>query len=335
MDSEAASGASHAYTVMGHGNEEPTQIYKVPKGCTLIVGAHSSEMAHLHDVLYKNIQLLYPDNRSIILNPLKFKKDIFELLGAVAIYTEGEEYPNYIYSLLNYFPAVKGDSRHILLPSGIIDVVQANKRLIYDTDIALREFSPDVPVSDNSQYKINGINTPLFVNRTFNPVAEQIIRSLRIPQLFNNTVVMRPNEINKIFEKLIKYVRYRKIKYKHSTIQNFIILLSEKIMISQKELFDMVERGTLGGGVFYNFVCRVTGKKLEDSNLLQPVSKLAPEVRGRISEAAIQRRRLLSNVFTQSKNPFKTLRKRKTAFDKSMTKKVLLRKSIHAFFRDS
>jgi hypothetical protein len=94
----------------------------------------------------------------------------------------------------------------------------------------------------------------------------------------------------------------------------------------------MVERGKVKPGVFYNFVCRVTGKKLDDSNLLQPVSKLAPEVRGRISEAAIQRRRLLADVFTKSTNPFKTLRNRRTAFDSSMTKKVLLRKRIHAFF---
>ena len=330
-----ASDASHAYTVMGHGNENPTDINKVPKGCTLIVAGHSSEATHLHDILYKNMQLLYPDNRSIILNPLKFKNDIFELLGSVAIYTEGEEYPNYTYQLLSYFPAVEGDSRHILLPSGLIDVIQADKKLIYDTDAALREFMPDVPISNNSQYKMNGINTPLFIKGRFNPVAEQIIHGFRIPQHFNNSVVMRPNEINKIVEKLIQNIKPKKIKYKNYTVENFINLLAEKIKITQKEIFDMVERGKLSRGVFYNFACRVTGKNLKDSNLLQPVSKLAPEVRGRISEAAIQRRRLLSNVFMKSKNPFKTMRNRRTAFDTNMTKKVLLRKSIHAFFRDS
>ena len=51
----AASDASHAYTVMGHGNENPTDINKVPKGCTLIVAGHSSEVTYLHDFLYKNM----------------------------------------------------------------------------------------------------------------------------------------------------------------------------------------------------------------------------------------------------------------------------------------
>ena len=111
-----------------------------------------------------------------------------------------------------------------------------------------------------------------------------------------------------------------------------MIILSQKTIISQKQIFDMVENGKLSPGIFYNFVCRKTNQMLEDSNLLQPVSKLAPEIRGRISEAAIQRRRLLADVFTKSKNPFKTLRNRRTAFDSSMTKKVLLRKRIHAFF---
>jgi hypothetical protein len=325
-------GATNAYTVMGHGNEDPRQIYKVPKGCTLIVAGHSSEPTFLHDILARNIQLLYPENHPIILDPLKFKKDIFELLGSVAIYTEGEEYPNYIYSLLSYFPAVEGDTRHILLPSGLINVTQADKKLIYDIDGALRDFSPDVPVTDNSQYKINGINTPLFVKGAFNPAAEQVIRNLKIPQLFNNSIVIRPNEVDKILKKLIQYIKPKKIKYKYYNIVNFIGMLSDKIKISQKQIFDMVERGKVKPGVFYNFVCRVTGKKLEDSNLLQPVSKLAPEVKGRISEAAIQRRRLLTDVFTESKNPFKTLRNRRTAFNTSMTKKVLLRKRIHTFF---
>ena len=321
-----------AYTVMGHGNEDPRQLYKVPKGCTLIVAAHSSEPAWLHEALARNIQVLYPENRSIILDPLKFKKDIFELLGSVAVYTEGEEYPNYIYSLLNYFPAVEGDTRHILLPSGLINVSHVDKKLIYDIDGALRDFSPDAVVRDDSEYKINGINTPLFIKGTFNPAAEQIIRSLRVPQLFNNSMVMRPNEVDKILEKIIHYIKPKKLKYKYYNIVNFIELLAGKLRISQKQIFDMVERGKLSSGVFYNFVCRVTGKKLENSNLLLPVSKLAPEVKGRISEAAIQRRRLLTNVFTQSKNPFKTLRNRRTAFDSSMTKKVLLRRKIHAFF---
>ena len=332
MDSEAATGASHAYTVMGHGNEEPRQIYKVPKGCTLIVAGHSSETAPLRAVLNKTIQLLYPENRSIILDPLKFKKDIFELFGSVAIYTEGEEYPNYTYQLLNYYQGNEEKGiNNMLIESGLVDITLADKNLIFSIDAALKNIKKHF----TKNYTTVDYNTPLFINGRFNPVAEQMIRSFRIPQLFNNSVVMRQNDISKIIEKLIRYIRPKRIKYKENTVKDFIIMLTFKTIITQKQLFDMVENGKLSPGVFYNFVCRDTGKKLEDSNLLQPVSKLAPEVRGRISEAAVQRRRLLSNVFTESKNPFKTLRKRKRTFDRRMTKKVLLRESIHAFFRDS
>jgi hypothetical protein len=332
MDSEAASGASHAYTVMGHGNEEPTQIYKVPKGCTLIVAAHSSEPTILRRVLNNTIKLLYPENRSIILDPLKFKKDIFELFGSVAIYTEGEEYPNYTYQLLNYFQGNEEKGiNNMLIKSGFIDVTLADKKFIFE----INEDLNNIKKHFTKNYTTVDYNTPLFINGKFNPVAEQMIRSFNIPQLFNNSIIMRQNDISKILEKLINYIRPKRIKYKQNTVKDFIILLTFKTFITQKKLFDMVENGKLRPGIFYNFVCRVTGKKLEDSNLLQPVSKLAPEVRGRISEAVIQRRRLLSNVFTQSKNPFKTLRKRRRKFDRRMTKKVLLRKSIHAFFRDS
>ena len=321
--------AEHAYTVMGHGNEDPTQLYKVPKGCTLIVAAHSSEAARLRAVLTKTIQLLYPENRSIILDPLKFKSDIFELFGSVAIYTEGEEYPNYTYQLLNYY---KGNEEkglnNMLIKSGFIDVTLADKKFIFETNEALNNIKKHFI----KNYTTVDYNTPLFVKGVFNPVAEELIRSFNIPQLFNNSVVMRSSDINKILEKLIQYIRPKMIKYKQSTVKDFMIILSQKTIISQKQIFDMVENDKLSPGIFYNFVCRKTNQMLEDSNLLQPVSKLAPEIRGRISEAAIQIRRLLTNVFTKSKNPFKTLRNRRAAFNSSMTKKVLLRKRIHTFF---
>lgn len=91
-----------AFTVMGHGLEKPD--YKImPKGCILVVPNFSGEGVLTAVSITDNLLLTQMDNRDFILDPLRYKKEIYDTFGPVTIFTEGEQYPNFEYKLFGFY----------------------------------------------------------------------------------------------------------------------------------------------------------------------------------------------------------------------------------------
>jgi len=99
------------YTILGHGEEEVGERHTVPKGCILVVKAHSGDTVKTLDFHYNMIKLLDPKNREAVFDPVSHKIDLFEIFsadiqGAItghssAIYREGDTYNNFTYLLVN------------------------------------------------------------------------------------------------------------------------------------------------------------------------------------------------------------------------------------------
>jgi len=98
-----------AYFIMGHGLEDPFMRI-VPKGCTLVVQVHSGETNYISADTYSNI-FNYKDKHKF-LDPVTYYKDVVDIINkgrtfpiatnkSVAIYTEGDQYPDFTYSLVN------------------------------------------------------------------------------------------------------------------------------------------------------------------------------------------------------------------------------------------
>lgn len=91
------------YWIGGHGSEDPFDEFTVPKGCTIVVKAISGDISNDYTItpMYEQLRELNP---SITMNQKINKKTIHDMVGSVAIYTEGQQCPSFYYQLLSYFP---------------------------------------------------------------------------------------------------------------------------------------------------------------------------------------------------------------------------------------
>jgi len=96
-----------AYTVMGHGNEMAHLPRIVPKGCILIVPTKSGDKSITSTAITHNMRVLNKNYRQIILDPLNNSNELIDLFGPVSIFTEGQQYPNFSYSLFGMYKANK------------------------------------------------------------------------------------------------------------------------------------------------------------------------------------------------------------------------------------
>jgi hypothetical protein len=114
-----------AFTVLGHGLEKPE--YKVvPKGCILIVPTVSGVGAKATVSITNNLILTHLPNRNFILDPLRYKKELYSMFGPVTIFTEGDLYPNFKYKLFGFYNArtIQPDRKRpsLLRQSGFISI---------------------------------------------------------------------------------------------------------------------------------------------------------------------------------------------------------------------
>lgn len=211
-----------AFTVLGHGLENPE--YKiVPKGCILVVPNFSGEGVLTTTSITDNLSLMHTDNRNFILDPLRYKKNIYDIFGPVTIFTEGEQYPNFKYKLFGFYniraihPSSKAPS--ILRQSGLVRINEdepVNPLLIYTllSDLSFfrrknahyrkipgivkvrpltnEEFDTPVHLVDGvvpDVSKYSGLMGKEIKTRfkgsilTINPEAESIINRLNLPEL--------------------------------------------------------------------------------------------------------------------------------------------------------
>jgi hypothetical protein len=93
-----------AFLMLGHGSQ-PVEWKTVPKGCVLVVSAKSGEPVMQRELSPKQLRFLDLANRDAILDPVHHKGELYKLFGPVSIFTEGDLYPDFHYSLLNYHPS--------------------------------------------------------------------------------------------------------------------------------------------------------------------------------------------------------------------------------------
>jgi hypothetical protein len=91
-----------AFLMMGHGSED-VEYKTVPKGCILVVPTKSGEAVMQRNLSPNQLKFLDSANRTAILDPVGHKAELYKLFGPVSIFTEGEQYPDFVYTLLSYF----------------------------------------------------------------------------------------------------------------------------------------------------------------------------------------------------------------------------------------
>jgi len=117
-NTDRQAGENHpttAYLIMGHGREEKTS-YIVPKGCMLVVDVHSGELNYgvkftrFFDNTIDKEKFLNPiDNYAELTQKISNKKSL-------AIYREGDEYPDFTYHLISYWDMGDPD-RTVIVPN--------------------------------------------------------------------------------------------------------------------------------------------------------------------------------------------------------------------------
>ena len=211
-----------AFTVLGHGLEK-SEYKVVPKGCILIVPTVSGQGAKAIKSITNNLVLMQMENRNFILDPLRYKKELYEMFGPVTIFTEGDLYPNFKYKLFGFYNsrAIKPDSKvpSLLRQSGVVRIngVEPVNPVLVDTLLSDRsvftgknthyrkspgivkvrslsheEFDTPVHLVDGvvpDLSKYSGLGGKEIKRRfkgsvlTINPAAEAIINRLNLPEL--------------------------------------------------------------------------------------------------------------------------------------------------------
>jgi hypothetical protein len=126
---------TNIYIPIGHGGERVGEKHVVPKGCILVVKAHSGDITLYGDVIRNAKAILNVDNKGIVFDPVSHKKELFSLLNSkdqssirdlsasnsTAIYREGDRYNNFSYQLFNKYPDSIGTSGIISLQHSTTD----------------------------------------------------------------------------------------------------------------------------------------------------------------------------------------------------------------------
>jgi hypothetical protein len=267
-----------SYVMLGHGSELPhTKI--VPEGCILVVNVHSGSLNYIDNEILLN-ELFNPDT-NISLDPITNYKEIVKAIkkanekngtNSLAIYREGDKYPDFQYTLLNYW-----DSKDDL------DVVRNENSFLLET-------------SGIIQYPFKHVGYYREVQK-YDEEDEYIIA-----KLFIGSILPFPNEDIEIL----------KDEYKKSNIKETIDYLKGlgNLRIKQSDLFKMVTDGRLIPGVFYNLVCRETyadirikngTRNILDiskylSNVAHPVKGMRREFLEGIGEAELHRGPLIERL---------------------------------------
>lgn len=230
-----ASAPKTAFVIMGHG-EELSDMKVVPPGCILVVEVHSGELNYLTDTFFTNI--FNDPNNENWLDPVKNYKYITDFVKknsplnkkpSLAIYREGDIYPDFKYHLLSYWDSIGKNNTFNLKDSGIAKYPftkgKSTKMIVEYTEKDKGEF---ISLYDKSMYPPNDI-----LNQEIEEFKKAEFLDFVEADTFLNIMegVRDPTDITRI---------------------------------KQSEIFDKVEKREDGfePGVFYNFVCRATTDKI-------------------------------------------------------------------------
>lgn len=209
--------SNNAYLILGHGAEGPKTGDRVPPGCTLVVEVHPGLLN------FRNFIDKYINNfeQNIYLDPIKNIDKILFHHKSVAIYKEGDIYPNFQYRLLSDFEEptenVVPTGNYTLGASGLVNWPFNNAASV-----------PDVFVEAKSASALGNI-PPLYEKSSF-PYKYQMMKAILDLGYTQNR---NPCDI---------------------TVSEF--LTAANFSYTQKQLFTLVGSGHLKPGIFYNPVCR-------------------------------------------------------------------------------
>jgi len=285
----ANSFEKRAYWISGHGlDPESRETFTVPAGCTIVVKATPGESTYIPEKLLRK---LCKSNPKKLKNPLHYIPYIIKQFGSVIIYKEGEECPNFEYTLKNCFP-------------GEINSVKDNYALC-------SEFGSGVMDIDRiSKFKRNCKDSYIDTS-SINCITDVIDTIL---SLYTNSVYPTIEDLEQIISEDSKYLL---------TLRGTYIDLQKRVFetidpytfIKQEDLCNKLS------GVYYNFVCRyrpkVSDKVYSNPNFpnnnphQQILNKNVKNtnafelLRERIGEAELKRKKLLQEAHFGDVTPAK------------------------------
>jgi len=357
------SGVNHpttAYVILGHGEEKLSNKRNrsirrvVPKGCILVVKAHSGDTVYsAHSFVPNVIATLQKENRNIILDPVAHKVELYDMFTeekynmnnhSVAIYREGDSYPDFWYSPVSYFPKIKR-----IVQSGILrfktntpehtDLIADYQRGIFeypysDTTAFILENGKyiynttliDIP----SYFKYSNLNEYYCTEDHIKDIIECIAEFEAGSDRSSTSKFKKADQNNNLLDSIDKkaFLKFDTEKYKEYeslpntktkdeyitaivktfTVNDVLYIISEVVKISQYQLFELVRKGYIPPGVFYNLVCRASDETDPYTDMLRrsagvSVTRVSQGIRNRISEAVLQRKNQIRKVMnTRRKN---------------------------------
>ena len=207
-----------AYLMIGHGTESSPHTDTVPAGCTLVVKASVCEPTYT-----KFIDFIVDKNQEKFLDPVAYADQIIERYGPVAIYQEGDVYPNIKYKLIAHHDMDSMDPSSIMIMSSGVIQHPFNKR------------------------------SEKFTN--YKALKKNLGALAYIPLFYENSVYPTRREIQ---DKILDIEKAEKMSPGSLSVSGFIQTANKykSCVISQKQLFDFVREGKFAPGAFYNFSCR-------------------------------------------------------------------------------
>jgi hypothetical protein len=222
-----------AYWVGGHGNQirpssTETGYFIVPYNCTIIVKAHSADVAYT-EFSYKSYLKLI--EMGISRNyPSMWLDELIKQVGTIAIYGPGDKCPEFLYHLnANY----QGKNSRWLSGSGIIDF-----DCIKDTE--------GLPSTLFDAFSANTAKSKTIVN------ADQL-KSYYLDQ-YKWSMYPSQNDVelklDTLFQKLKSTINSTNKQVLFEKVEPTINNLLNTIQIKQSKLCELLP------GIYYNFVCR-------------------------------------------------------------------------------
>ncbi len=224
-----ASGSSaapkSAYLMIGHGTESSPHTDTVPAGCTLVVKASVCEPTYTNF-----IDFIQDKNQEKFLDPVANADQIIERYGPVAIYHEGDVYPNIKYKLIAHHDMDSMDPSSIMIMSSGVIQYPFNKR----------------------SEKITN----------YKALKKNLSALAYIHLFYENSVYPTRREIQ---DKILDIEKTEKMSPGSLSVGGFIQVANKykSCVISQKQLFDFVRDGKFAPGAFYNFSCRSLSSNLK------------------------------------------------------------------------
>jgi len=236
-----ATAPSTAFIIMGHGAELPERKV-VPPGCILVVQIHSGELSYLPANFFTDLFNIDEIKKKAFLDPVTNYKSIVNIIKSLnqnntplAIYREGDEYPDLYCSLLTSWDSKDQEEF----------VGQSDSYRLKDSGVVKYPFNKG-SVIENLQHATN-----IIVKYT-EPKKEQFLN------LYNKSDYPTSDQLAKIIDSNKQLKTIDEI-IKFPSIANII-------QKNQSELFEI-----LGPGVYYNLICRATYPSLR---IINPNTKM-------------------------------------------------------------